>query len=99
MDDTAAAAAASVEETAVDPSPTMRTPGSGAMATLEGTEEGATAEDTAAEEAATMEASTKLVATEHVATDATTKEAATEAAEDATAAAGEWRSFVAARGG
>ena len=96
MDDTAAAAAASVEETAVNPSPATRTPGSAA---LEGTEQGVTAEDTATEEAAAMEASAKLVATKPTATAATTKEAATEVAEDATEAAGERRSFVAARGG
>jgi len=51
LDDTGAAAAASVEETAVDPSPTTRTPGSGARAASEETEEGATAEDAAAVEA------------------------------------------------
>ena len=51
MDDTGATAAASVEETAVDPSPTTRTPGSGARAASEETEEGATAEDAAAVEA------------------------------------------------
>ena len=37
MDDTGAAAAALVEETAVDPSPTTRTPGSGARAASEET--------------------------------------------------------------
>ena len=98
MDDTAAATAVLVEETVIDPSPTMRTPMSGARAASEGTEEGATAEDTTVEEAAVMEASAKLVATEHAATDAATEEAAAEAAEDATAAARKRRSFVAVRG-
>ena len=99
MDDSGAATTASVEETVVNPSPTTRTPGSGARGVSEGTEKGATAEDAAAKEAVAREASAKLVATEHAATGAVTKEAATEAAEDATAAAGERRSCVAARGG
>ena len=84
-----AATAAALEGASVDPLPTATTPGAGATAALEGTEDGAKSEDTVDKKTPAVEASAKIVATKHAVTkQAATGEAAIEAAEDVTVSAG-----------